>query len=69
MDITAYELAQAIRVSLIFGDEGNALKLAEKLVAHHEASVDGEYADYIAKQTKASGGVTANDLTTVTAHP
>ena len=60
MDITAYELAQAIRVALVFGDEASALRLATELIAHHENGVNDEYADYLSRNAD------ANDLTCVT---
>ena len=49
MDITAYQMAQAIRVALIFGDEISALATAMELVAYHENGADVEYAEYVAR--------------------
>lgn len=49
MDITAYQMAQAIRVALIFGDEASALATAMELVAYHENGADAEYAEYVAR--------------------
>lgn len=46
MDITAYELAQAIQTALAFGDAVEAMRLTAELVAHYEDNITAEQAHY-----------------------
>jgi hypothetical protein len=53
MDIEAFELAQAIRTALVFGDTAAALGFADALVTLHEKAAEAEFQNWVARHPEA----------------
>lgn len=54
MDIEAFELAKEIRLALVFGDNIEALRLADVLVELHEKAAEAEFQDWVANHPEAA---------------